>query len=289
MTELSKQLLQLKSLSESVQSSFLFDPKTAAKIDKDIIFTIGMNGFEELRDEDDNFTLFFSELFDESYAMSHCAQETLLKSEIDFLHSELLKVNALIVPHFLKPGCHKIMEFLIRFYKYHQLIKDEILFSLLPFHGTKYFIRFLMTCQLDGFWHFLTRHQKTGFIMNRSDIVRQSIHELSLLKGILNKADLSEVHKKFAVAVCLEVVQVVSRLSEALMIVLMNFVDKMIARGGVDKEFAMVIIGQIALRHPFSPQYLQGVIGDLLVEEDSDAVKEVLTVNFLAGKHVRDI
>ena len=150
MTELFKQLSNIKGLSETVPASFLFDLKTAAKIDKDVIFTIGINGIEELRNEDSNFTTFFSDLLEEKFANQHCHFETLLKSQIQEIESELVRLFSLISPYFLHTGCHKLLEFLIRYYKVHTTIRDEVLYSLLPFHGTKYFIRLLMICNLDG-------------------------------------------------------------------------------------------------------------------------------------------
>jgi U3 small nucleolar RNA-associated protein 10 len=287
MTDLQKQLQSLVEIRETSAASFLFDSKTASKIDKDVIFTIGLNGFEELRAEDDRFLLFFSDLFEESFAFSHSSFETLAKAEILAIATELKRTNALISPHFMHPGCHKVIEFLIRFYKYTSLITEEVLFSLLPFHGTKYFVRLLQGIRLDGLWVFLSKHQKTGFIMRRSEIVKQCVHELRLLAGIIEKASFSAMHLKFAGAIVIELISVTSKLSESLLAVIMGFVDRLIQQDKDSKSIAMAVIGQIANRHPFSPQYMQGIISDLLKYAGESMTKELITTNLLLKVHVR--
>lgn len=286
MTELAKQLQQIRGLSESVPASFLFDPKTALKIDKDVVYTIGVNGFEELRSEFPEFTTFYSELLDETFANQHCHFETLLKTQLTGIEQELARINSLISPHFLHSGCHKLLEFLIRFYKVHVTIRDEVLFSLLPFHGTKYFIRLLMLCKLDGIWFFLTRHQHSGYILQRSDIVKQCMHELTVLQGIIARAGYSSVHLKFACAVVIELIQSVNKLNETLMQIVLGFVAKLLPGDREDKEMAMAIIAHTALRHNFSPQYLQGVITDLLQYSGEEKTSEVLTISLLLSIHV---
>ena len=286
MTELAKQLQNLRGLSEPVPTSFLFDPKIAMKIDKDIIYTIGINGFEELRDLDSAFATFFSDLLDEAFANEHCHFETLLKPQISEIEKELTRIVSLISPHFLNPGCHKLLEFLIRFYKVQTTVRDDVIYSLLPFHGTKYFIRFLMICKLDGIWHFLTRHQHSGYILQRSDIVKQCMHEFAILQGILARAEFSSTHLRFACAVVVEMVHTVSKLSETLMQIVLGFVAKILPGDKEHKDLAMAIIGHTALRHNFSPQYLQGVITDLLTYSDSDKTKQIQTISLLLSIHV---
>jgi U3 small nucleolar RNA-associated protein 10 len=289
MTELSKQLLGIKGWSDSGPASFLFDPKVAAKIDKDVIFTIGINGFEELRSKNSSFTTFFSELLDEKFANENYHSEKLLKSEIGLINQYLVTINTLISPYFLDKSCHKIYELLIRFYKIHKTIEDELIFSLLPFHGTKYFIRLIMICKLDGIWDFLVKSQRSGYVIQRRDIVKQCMHELSLLQGIINRARYSDIYLKFAGAVVIEVINLTNKLNETLMQIVLGFVSQLIHETSDHKDIAMAIIASVALRHNFSPQYLQGIITDLLECSDTNCVKELQCINLLLNVHVINI
>lgn len=70
MTELASQLTAIRKLRPpKTFSSFLFDLKDAQRIDADIIFTIGINGLDELRRVDPHFSA--SELFYEDFAQQH--------------------------------------------------------------------------------------------------------------------------------------------------------------------------------------------------------------------------
>lgn len=285
MTELLKQLQSLKN-SSTAPTSFLFDPKTSARIDKDIIYTIGINGLEELQQIDDSLLLFHSDLFNESYANTNCHQETRLASTHTEIIQELTKVTQLISPHFLHPACHKIIEFLIRFYQYHNVCTSDILYCFLPFHGTKYFARLLQVLPLDHFWMFLTKHQHSGYVMQRMDVVKQCGHELKLIQGIMNTAFYSETHLKFAVAVVMELVSLVNKLNENFMMTVIGFVDKLIRAGNDQRLMAMCIVAHVARKHIFSPQYLQGIIEDLMQTASENLEKEVFLINLLLRLHV---
>lgn len=285
MTDLLKQLQSLKT-SSAQQASFLFDLKTSARIDKDIIFTLGINGLEELQQVDDTLLLFHSELFTESFANSHCFQETRSASIHNLIIEELTKTTKLISPHFLNPACHKIIEFLIRFYQYHVNCMKEILYAFLPFHCSKFFIRLLQVLNLDHFWSFLGRHQHTGYVLQRMDVVKQCGHEMKLLQGIMATAEFSEIHLKFVVAVVLELVNLISKLNENLMLAIMGFVNKLISNKGDARIMGMCIVAHVARKHIFSPQYLHGIIEDVLETSSETTEKEVFLFNLLIRLHV---
>ena len=285
MSELFSQLSTLK-VSLEAPASFLFDPKTAAKIDKDVVFTIGTNGFEELRSQSTYFTTFFSDLLNEDFANENCHFETLSKDSLQKIEKDLTDLASKISPFFLSPSCHKILELLIRFYKVQSTIKDELLFSLLPFHGTKYFIRLLMICKLDGFWFFLSKNSVSGYVLKRADIVKQCGHDLGLLNGILDRAGYSDIHLKFAVAVVIELTYVVSKMNESLLRIVFGFVEKLIRGTREEKELGMAVIGHIAMRHNFSPQYLQGIISDLLTFSNENLKKTMQCISLLLDIHV---
>ena len=288
MTDLFKQLQGLKSsvVASPTPVSFLFDAKTASKIDKDIIYTIGLNGLEELSAEEDSFLLFHSELFTESFALTNCHYESRSQSMQDHIASELVRITKQISPYFMRPACHKIIEFLLRFYQYHSTCTSEVLYYFLPFHGTKYFIRLLQILPLNNFWHFLSRHQQTGYILQRVDVVKQAIHEIKLLQGLIETVPVSMVHLKFVVAVLIEMVNMISKLSENFMIHVMGFIDQLIKNRAESRLMGMCLIAHIAKKQVFSPHYLHGIIADLVTSTEENALKEVSLINLLLKLHV---
>ncbi|CAG9321753.1 unnamed protein product [Blepharisma stoltei] len=288
MTELSRQLEQLRqvTLPSGSQPSFLFDLKDASKIDRDTIFMIGMNGLEEIRRIDHTFLSFYSDVFQEDFANAHLHRDNLTKSQISKLDEELTKVIHLLAPHFLNPSCHKILELLVRFYKVHQYQRDELLSSFLPYHDTKFFTRMIMLCKLQGSqWEFMIRHQQQGYIMLRSDIVKKSMQDLSLLEVIIGKMKLSQIHMRFAGVVCLDVIHKISTLSNSLLYILLPFLSEVLSGSKEEKVLGYSLAVRISLRQNFSPHYLQALFIDILKTAGPEIEQGLATISLLMHIH----
>jgi hypothetical protein len=67
----------------------------------------------------------------------------------------------------MEKGCHKVLEYLIRFYKVEKIFGELLSTILLPFHETKYYARLLQILKLDkNFW--LAKHASQGLVVQRS-------------------------------------------------------------------------------------------------------------------------
>lgn len=287
-TELARQLESLKqtSLPTGAQPSLLFDLKDAGKIDRDTIFMIGINGLEELRRIDHTFLSFYSDVFQEDFANAHIYRDNLTKPQIAALESELNKVIHVLAPHFMEQSCHKVLELLIRFYKVHMNLRDELLSSFLPYHDTKIFARLLMLCKLQGSqWEFMLRHQEQGYIMLRTEIVKRSMQDLSLLEVIIAKSNLSKVHMRFSGVVCLDVVHRVGTLNNSLLYILLPLLSQTLKGNKEQKVLGYSLAVRIAMRQNFSPHYLQALILDILSAADSEINQALITISLLMHIH----
>ena len=288
MSELASQLEALKPLSlpHGTQPSFLFDIKEASKIDKETIYTIGFNGLEELRRVDLNFLTFYSDLFQESYANSHSCRDALHKSQIQHLDEELSSLLKLLAPHFLHTGCHKVLEFLLRFYSIHVYKREEMLLYFLPYHDTKYYIRLLQLCKLENSqWEFLKNHREQGYIITRSQVIKRACQDLSLLSGIMKTSSLGLTHMRFAGVVCLEVIHSIGQLSSSFLYLLLPFVTQLLQEPEEQKHLAYSLVVRLSLRQGFSPQYLHAFIKDILVYAEETLKDGLATVTLLMHVH----
>ena len=56
----------------------------------------------------------------------------------------------LLSPHFLHSAAHKALEFLIRRFEIHKYNTDAVLACVLPYHGTRWFVRMVQLLRLKG-------------------------------------------------------------------------------------------------------------------------------------------
>lgn len=124
-SELSKQLHYLKSvfpdtaapkLPVSVAESFLFDGKRAKQLTTEQIFAIAVSGMNELCALDTRFRPFVDSLFSTQALKTN---RELMQNEVNQeLDQTLDRFLCLLSPYFLLRSAHKVIEFLIRKYRY---------------------------------------------------------------------------------------------------------------------------------------------------------------------------
>jgi hypothetical protein len=289
MTDLSRQLAQLRPTTTAVpagtSASLLFDVKEASKIDRETIFTIGINGLEELRREDPDLLVFYSDLFQETFASSHHYRDSLTQSQADFIDSELKKILNLLAKHFTHKSCHKILELLIRFYSVHIYCADSVIKAFLPYHCSKIFIRLLKILKIEGTsFEFLQNYRTSGFIIPRKDIVRRCSQDYGCLNSILSLHSLSEHHLRFGTVVVLELLNTVQELKTDMLHSIIPFVSECMSSSEEGRCGSYMILSQIALKQPLSPHYLQAILYDILATATSH-VQALKTVILLLKIH----
>ena len=122
--------------------SFLYDPKEAANLDSEAVFSVAMNGLEQLKLIDpETFESFELTLFSSSSISFERAIQT--KQVNDKLDQELRRFLIHLSPYFMLKSAHKVFEWLVFRYQIHTYNLNELFMCVLPYHETNYFVRAL--------------------------------------------------------------------------------------------------------------------------------------------------
>ena len=162
------------------RASVLFSADDAADIDSDSIYTMGLNGFQELCDLDARVATFEAKLF--SKAAKNTNRDLQTNEYNEDLDKTLRLFLARVSPFALLKPVHKVFEYLVRQFKIHERNVDDFMGCVLPFHSTKIFSRVLAICAIeDTRWRFLLRAQQAGAFIERSVLVTRCCDDLSLV------------------------------------------------------------------------------------------------------------
>ncbi|XP_028799979.1 uncharacterized protein At3g06530 isoform X2 [Neltuma alba] len=173
--------------------SLLFDPKEAADIDIETIWSIGIQGLEVLISSDERFQKFKDELF--SHRSKELDRELMGMEENNQINVSISSYLRVLSGFFLLPSALKTLEYLIRRYKVHVYNTEDIILCALPYHDTHAFVRILQILDTRNTkWAFLDGVKVSGAPPPRSVIVQQCICD----KGILDVlCDYASPRKKF--------------------------------------------------------------------------------------------
>ena len=290
MTSLAKQLSLLArpqpALPSGTKASLLFDVKSAARIERDLIFSIGCNGLDELRQLDDSLVLWYSDLFEETYAEKHYTREVLTEGEVRELDGKVREAVDKVAGYFLFPACHKVLELLIRYYQVHIYARDFLLLALLPYHDTKVFVRLLQLVNLQGCeWEWLRNHQQVGAIVPRADLVTICGKDVKVLSRVLSTSDLSPVHLRFSAVLAAQTVGQVPTLTDNYLHALIPKLSLWLQSGREERAAAYLLITQIASRHPFSPDYLNAIWLEVVQTAGEDLLPACKLLIYLLKTH----
>ena len=192
MSSLAKQLQQLQipgSLQSNTASktskkvSLLFDAKEAADIDNETVFSIGINGLEELKAiEPAAFSTFDNSLFGDT---SKSLERTLQSKDVnDKLDKHISKFLQHLSPYFLLKPAHKVLEWLIRRFQIHVFNVDSLVTCILPYHETNLFVRVLQLLSIkdpSSKWNWLRPIQKAGVALSKTAFLQHCISDSSFL------------------------------------------------------------------------------------------------------------
>jgi len=99
-----------------VKASLLFDKKDAAKIEMDAIYQLALGGLEVLKKHEPRLKPFEATLF--SPSAKDVSRELQAKEANLRLDESINAFLSLIAPFFLEKHTHKVLEYLIRRYRY---------------------------------------------------------------------------------------------------------------------------------------------------------------------------
>ncbi|KAF0978654.1 hypothetical protein FDP41_002474 [Naegleria fowleri] len=192
------------------KESFLFTAEKAARLTNEDIHIIGVDGLKELMRLDARFGPFQDSLFHSSSIDRNREMET--QSENEILNQEIERFLLLLSPYFLLKPSHKAIEYLVRRYKIHIYNVDAIMASILPYHETTFFSRFVQLLNIAPTkWHFLEPMQSSGVVMSRTTFLQRCFTDFSILmficdamKAFAERSIDNKTFNNFFVVLCIE-------------------------------------------------------------------------------------
>ncbi|KAL9658333.1 hypothetical protein ABK040_015653 [Willaertia magna] len=187
-TQLGKQLSFLQNVFQQTSApqlkhgkeSFLFTPEKAARLTYEDVHVIGVDGLTELIRLDPRFKPYLDTLFHPSSIERNRELET--KHENTILDNQIEGFFLLLSPYFLLNSAHKSIEYLIRRYKVHVYNVDSIMASIIAYHETPFFSRFVQLLNIQPTkWHFLEPMQNSGVVMSRTTFIQRCYTDFSIL------------------------------------------------------------------------------------------------------------
>lgn len=188
-TSLSEQLkrLQRPQTSQFVdlrkRPSILFDGKEAAEKDRETIFEIGISGLQELMQLNADFGQFEFTLFDRSSKDLVRSVETNDVNKL--LAKQIRRFLHYLSPFFMLQPAHKCLEWLIRRYSIEAYDRDDFVMLILPYHGTRIFVRCVQIIDVAGTrWDWLDSVKKSGVPLAKQTLFNRLASDQALIQAI---------------------------------------------------------------------------------------------------------
>lgn len=140
-SELQRQFNQIKAKQISNEPihkgrpSLFLSPKDAAGVDTEEVFDAAFQGLVTLQQYDSRFASFGESLLHSSSV--HLQRELKTTEENCSLNSEIKSLLSLLSLFANEKSSHKVIEYLIRRYRIHELNATDLIQYMLPIHDTK--------------------------------------------------------------------------------------------------------------------------------------------------------
>ncbi|XP_020222624.1 uncharacterized protein At3g06530 isoform X2 [Cajanus cajan] len=249
--------------------SILFDPKEAADIDIEAIFSIALQGFEVLIGTDYRFMKYKKDLF--SHRSKELDRELMGIEQNNQLNVSIASYLKLLSGYFLIPAALKTLEYLIRRHKIHVYNNEDLILCALPYHDTHAFVRIVQILDTRNTkWAFLDGVKVSGAPPPRMVIVQQCIRDKGILDALCNYASPSKKSQPsrlvigFCTAVFVEVLGTVVTVNDDLVKRILPFVVSGLqpgVQGASDhKAGSLMIIGLLGNKTALAPKLLNSLI-----------------------------
>ncbi|XP_043245889.1 HEAT repeat-containing protein 1-like [Amphibalanus amphitrite] len=201
-TALGRQLARLTApqtalvIHKKARPSLLFDKREAALLDRETIFSIGVDGFEDLVNLNPDFIKFQDTLFSENAkTMERAIQTQDVNDKLDQVIDEFL---CLLCPYFLLKPAQKAMEWLIYRFHIQEFNVNALLRCIFPYHDTNIFARAVQLLQIQDEtdrWHWLQPLQDPGVPLSKGALSARCADNPAFMKFlcVMNKK-LVQVH-----------------------------------------------------------------------------------------------
>lgn len=233
--------------------SILFNPKDAADIDIDTIFSLALSGLEILISKEERFRNYKSTLF--GHKSRELDRELMGIDKNNQINNDISSYLRLLSDHFELVAARRTLEYLIRRYKIHIYNAEELILCTLPYHDTHEFVRILQLIDTgNGRWNFLDGVKASGAPPPRKVIVQQCMRDLGVLDAISEYARPKKIQPKIAADFCTAIMmEVLGSLpavnSDALRIILQYVLSRLESSPKEklqQKAGALMIVGLLA-------------------------------------------
>ncbi|XP_026432640.1 uncharacterized protein At3g06530-like isoform X2 [Papaver somniferum] len=273
--------LEIKSTKKPFTNpSILYDPRVAADLDIDSLYSIAISSLDVLVKSELRFEAYKNSLFSyKSRELNRVLQGRVENEEIDVSISSYLR---LLSGYLLVDSALHTLEYLVRRYMVHVYNIDELVNCALPYHDTATFVRIVQIVQLQNSkWGFLEAVQKSGAPPPRNVLVQQCIRDRGLLVTLCEyampakKYQPSVVVISFFTAVAVEVLGALTVIDADTVRNVIQFVFKGLdpnANGGPDhKAGALMIASLLANRAALASDVIKNLIASIARIAQKDA------------------
>ncbi|KAF7823345.1 U3 small nucleolar RNA-associated protein 10 [Senna tora] len=297
-TTIAAQLEAVKSFAQSSDSqplkrpftrpSILFDPKVAADIDIQTIWSIALQGLEFLISSDERFKNYKNDLF--SHRSIELDRELMGIEENNQINVSISSYLRLLSGYFVLPSSTKTLEYLIRRYKVHVYNTEDLILCALPYHDTHAFVRMVHILDTRNTkWAFLDGVKESGAPPPRKVIVQQCIQDKGIIDVLCSYASPTKKFQpsknviSFCTAVFIEVLGTVTMVDDDLVKRILPFVISGLQPGiqGVSdhKAASLMIIGLLGNKVVLAPKLLNSLIRSI-AEIARDEAKELTNLQW---------
>ncbi|RZC48060.1 hypothetical protein C5167_040997 [Papaver somniferum] len=273
--------LEIKSTKKPFTNpSILYDPRVAADLDIDSLYSIAISSLDVLVKSELRFEAYKNSLFSyKSRELNRALQGRVENEEIDVSISSYLR---LLSGYLLVDSALHTLEYLVRRYMVHVYNIDELVNCALPYHDTAAFVRIVQIVQLQNSkWGFLEAVQKSGAPPPRSVLVQQCVRDRGLLVTLCDyampakKYQPSVVVISFFTAVAVEVFGALTVIDADTVRKVIQFVFKGLdpnANASPDhKAGALMIASLLANRAALASDIIKNLIGSIARIAQKDA------------------
>ncbi|XP_048843510.1 HEAT repeat-containing protein 1 isoform X2 [Brienomyrus brachyistius] len=245
-------------------ASLLFDPKEAARIDRDTFFALGCTGLEELLGIDLVFVEFQETLFSQaSKGLERSVQSKEVNQKLDTSISLFL---VRLSPYFLLKPAQKCIEWLIHRFHIHLYNQDSLIACALPYHETKLFVRVIQLLDIKDpthRWNWLHSLQVPGVPLARGTLITHCYKDLGFMdfictlvtKSVKAYADSGgscpqlRVIFSFYASTVVSALDAVEKVTDALIAKLLPYIQKGLKSSLVDyKAATYMLVCQLAVK-----------------------------------------
>ncbi|XP_022637564.1 uncharacterized protein At3g06530 isoform X2 [Vigna radiata var. radiata] len=290
-TSLASQLETLRSFAKAdseplkrpfTRPSILFDPKEAADIDIETLFSLALEGLEVLIGKDERFRNYKNDLF--SHRSKELDRELLGIEQNNQLNVSIASYLRLLSGYFLLRPALKTLEYLIRRHKIHVYNIEDLILCSLPYHDTHPFVRVVQILDTRNTkWGFLDGVKASGAPPPRMVIVQQCIRDKGILDALCNyaspskKSQPSRLFIGFCTAVFVEVLGTVVTVDDDLVKRILPFVVSGLQPGingfSDHKAGSLMIIGLLGNKAALAPKLLNSLIRSVAEVARGEAIQ----------------